>query len=152
MDEILALWRTAWRDDPATHEGRFYPFRNVRVLPKPARDIPIWMGGISDAAMERATRLADGYQAIGISVEDARTLVNRIREKTSDESFTVSVRLPWDQNEAAGAHSPSDMYEAAGVQHLLFDPHVQGFHGLPGGGGVDEWIAIAGQLATQLRF
>src|ERR1019366_325213 len=50
LEEILSLWRASWQDDPVSHEGDYYPFRDVRLLPKPARPIPIWLGGASDAA------------------------------------------------------------------------------------------------------
>ena len=35
------------------------------VVPRPARPIPIWLGGSSDAAFERAARLADGFIFFG---------------------------------------------------------------------------------------
>ena len=54
LDEIIDLFRVAWRDDPASHAGRFYPFHDIRILPKPAHDIPIWIGGASDLAFQRA--------------------------------------------------------------------------------------------------
>ena len=33
LDEMVALWRTAWRDDPASHDGRYYPFKNFACCP-----------------------------------------------------------------------------------------------------------------------
>src|SRR4029453_398907 len=41
LDEIIAPLRPPRRDDPATHQGRFYSFSDVRVLPKPAHEIPV---------------------------------------------------------------------------------------------------------------
>src|SRR6188508_1761535 len=43
LDEILALLRTAWQDDPATFAGEDYRFEDIRFLPKPAHRIPIWI-------------------------------------------------------------------------------------------------------------
>jgi probable F420-dependent oxidoreductase len=121
LDEIISLWRTAWRDDPATHVGEFYPFENIRVLPQPAHDIPIWLGGTSDAAIERAARMADGYHGIGQSPEDSAALVRRIRAIRPDESFTISMRLGWDPAvEAATVQANLAAYEAAGIQHILY--------------------------------
>jgi probable F420-dependent oxidoreductase len=121
LDEIISLWRTAWRDDPATHVGEFYPFQNIRILPKPAHHIPIWLGGTSDAAIDRAARLADGYHGIGVSPDDAAALVRRMRAIRPDESFTISMRLGWDpdvEQEAVQANLAA--YEAAGIQHVLY--------------------------------
>ena len=48
--------RTLWRDDVASFAGEFVGFDRVRVNPKPheGRQIPIMVGGNSDAALRRA--------------------------------------------------------------------------------------------------
>ena len=79
LDEMIDLFRTAWRDDPATHDGRYYSFSNIHVQPQPAHDVPIWIGGASDAAFARAFAKADGYHGIGVEPEQAAALVERIR-------------------------------------------------------------------------
>ena len=71
LDEMIDLFRTAWHDDPATHEGRWYSFTDIHVLPQPAHEIPIWIGGASDAAFARAFAKADGYHGIGVEPEQA---------------------------------------------------------------------------------
>ncbi len=72
LEEILALWQTAWHDDPATHVGDYYPFQQMRILPKPAHEIPVWLGGTSDVALQRALRLAQGYHGIGVEPRSRR--------------------------------------------------------------------------------
>ncbi len=52
-DEIIGLLRTCWHDDPATFAGEHYRFEDLRILPKPAHDIPIWVGGGVEAAYRR---------------------------------------------------------------------------------------------------
>jgi probable F420-dependent oxidoreductase len=142
LEEIIDLWRTAWRDDPASHEGEFYPFRNVRLLPKPAHEIPIWLGGTSDAAIQRAARLAEGYHGIGVEPKDAPDLVKRIRALRDDEAFTISLRVPWDsRTDDDTVRSQRDEYAAAGIQHVLYAPER---------GNVDAWVAGMEQLAGQL--
>jgi probable F420-dependent oxidoreductase len=142
LEEIIALWRTAWRDDPATHDGEFYPFRNVRLLPKPAHEIPIWLGGSSDAAIERAARLAAGYHGIGVEPKDAADLVRRIRDLRPEETFTISLRVPWDaRTDDATVRSQHEEYAAAGIQHLHYAPER---------GNLEAWLAGMEQLARQL--
>ncbi|MBV9660501.1 MAG: TIGR03619 family F420-dependent LLM class oxidoreductase [Acidimicrobiales bacterium] len=141
LEEIVEVWRTAWRDDPATHEGRFYPFRDVRVLPKPAHAIPIWLGGSSDAAISRATRLADGYHGVGVEPEDAPRLIERIRAGRPEESFTVSLRVRWDARVDDEAVAETlEAYSKAGIQHLHYAPER---------GDLDTWITNMERLATQ---
>ena len=143
LDEIIDLFRTAWRDDPATHEGKFYGFSDIRVLPRPARDIPVWVGGASDAALARAFHRGDGYAGIGVAPGDAHALVERIRAARPDDDFTISMRVSWD----AKVNTPEEIaeqraeYEAAGIQHLIAAPER---------GDIDAWLAgmetIAGAL------
>src|SRR5579883_3245916 len=53
-DEILEILRLCWTQDPATHQGRFYRFSDIRVLPQPAHPVEIWIGGAGEAAERRA--------------------------------------------------------------------------------------------------
>jgi len=142
LEEMISLFRTAWSDDPATHEGRFYPFHDIRVLPKPAHPIPIWLGGTSDAAIERAARLADGYHGIALEPEACAALVARLRERRPEESFTISLRIRWDaQTDGSEVSAAFEQYRSAGVQHLHYAPER---------GDLDSWLAGLEQLASQV--
>ena len=141
LEEIVDLWRTAWHDDPASHEGEFYPFREVRVLPKPAHEIPIWLGGTSDVAMARAARIGDGYHGIGVESKDAPALVDKIRAMRTDESFTISIRITWDARvDDDTVRAQLGEYQKAGVQHLHFAPER---------GDLEAWLTGMERLATQ---
>ena len=143
LDEIIDLFRTAWRDDPASHDGRYYAFEDIRLLPKPAHQIPIWVGGSSDQAYERATARGDGYHGIGVKPEEAKALVDRIRQTRSEYTFTISLRVPWDAKTTApdDIRDERETFEAAGIQHLVIAPTR---------GDLDAWLAgmetIAGAL------
>jgi probable F420-dependent oxidoreductase len=142
LEEILALWQTAWHDDPATHVGTYYPFKQMRVLPKPAHEIPVWLGGTSELALQRALRLAQGYHGIGVEPGGAAVLVERIRRDRPDESFIISLRVPCDPRlDEAEVRAAVGQYAAAGVQHLLFTPDR---------GDLETWLAGMAQLARQL--
>jgi len=142
LEEMLALWQTAWHDDPATHAGTYYPFQQMRILPKPAHEIPVWLGGTSDAALQRALRLAQGYHGIGVEPAAAAVLVERIRKERPDDSFTISLRIPWDaRSDDAEVRAAVEEYAKAGVQHLLFTPDR---------GDLETWLAGMAQLARQL--
>ncbi len=142
LEEILALWQTAWHDDPASHSGDYYPFDQIRLLPKPAHEIPLWLGGTSEAAVQRAIRLGDGYHGIGLEPPGAASLVERIRKDRPDEDFTVSLRIPWDaRTEDESVRAAVASYASAGIQHLLFTPDR---------GDLESWLAGMAQLARQL--
>jgi probable F420-dependent oxidoreductase len=142
LDEIIDLFRTAWRDDPATHQGRFYSFSDVRVLPKPAHQIPVWVGGRSDGAYRRATTRADGFHGVGHEPKDAQALVERLRASRPDDAFTISLRVPWDGDmEPDEIRAQFEAYAAAGVQHLLIAPER---------GHAESWLAGMRTLASVL--
>jgi alkanesulfonate monooxygenase SsuD/methylene tetrahydromethanopterin reductase-like flavin-dependent oxidoreductase (luciferase family) len=72
VEEGIALLRAFW-SGPVTHHGRFYHFDEVEVLPRPARRIPIVLAvnpvspdpKVTERAMRRVARLADGWQTDG---------------------------------------------------------------------------------------
>jgi probable F420-dependent oxidoreductase len=148
LDEILRLWRAAWTEDPCDHEGTFYPsFSDIHLLPKPAHPIPIWMGGLSESAQDRATRLADGYAGVGLTPIEARDLVTRLRARRPDESFTISMRIPIDDRRSAvQTQDLVHEYRLAGIQHLQFAPD----RGEPGRDGIRGWLSETERLAEAL--
>ena len=75
-DEIIDLLRACWRDDPTSFDGAHYQLDAMRVLPKPAHEIPIWVGGSSEPAYRRAVNQGDGFQAIGLKPDTAGPVVD----------------------------------------------------------------------------
>lgn len=71
-NESIAAIRAAWRSEVASHEGEIVRFRDVMVSPMPARPggPPIWVGGNSRRALDRAVRLGDGWIPWELTVED----------------------------------------------------------------------------------
>jgi len=63
--EQIEVLRRLWSEDLVTFEGRFHRMHAVNIMPPPVqRPIPIWLGGVSEAAVKRAARLADGWMPI----------------------------------------------------------------------------------------
>jgi alkanesulfonate monooxygenase SsuD/methylene tetrahydromethanopterin reductase-like flavin-dependent oxidoreductase (luciferase family) len=50
-------------------------------LPRPKRQIPIWLGGFSEAAYDRAARIADGFLFSGRTQTEAVQIKARIEAK-----------------------------------------------------------------------
>src|SRR4051794_20086417 len=64
-EEQIDLLRRLFTEPVVDFKGRFDRVDRAALVPRPARPIPIWMGGSSRAAFERAARLADGFMYIG---------------------------------------------------------------------------------------
>jgi len=124
MDEAIDLLRVAWSDDPVSFHGEFTSFDDIRVLPKPAHPIPIWIGGGSERAYRRATERGDGFHAVGIKPPDAVEIVKRIRRDRPEESFVISTRTGWDPQgmEPDLIKAERDEFEDAGVQYVVAAP------------------------------
>jgi probable F420-dependent oxidoreductase len=124
LDEILGLLRTAWRDDPATFSGDAYRFEDIRFLPKPAHEIPIWIGGGVEASFRRAVEHGDGFHVVGLKPPEVVPIVERLRRDRPEPEFTISARTGWDpQGMDPGLIREEDAaFEAAGVQHMVAAP------------------------------
>lgn len=71
QEEQVEVLRRLWCEDLVTFRGRFHELDRVSITPAPPqRPIPIWFGGSSDAAVDRAGRIGDGWMPI-IAPEDA---------------------------------------------------------------------------------
>ncbi len=62
-EEYLAVLRTLWADDVSSFDGEFYTVPAGRQYPKPVQKPgpQVLLGGMSQPAMERAGRMADGW-------------------------------------------------------------------------------------------
>lgn len=72
-DEYIAAMRALWANDGASFQGEFVNFHEVTCSPKPvAKNVPIVIGGHSEAAAKRAGRLGNGFfPSIGATVDTA---------------------------------------------------------------------------------
>lgn len=95
LDESIALMRKLWADGIVNFDGEFFHVKDSVFLPKPLKkQVPIWIGGASGAAIERAAKLGDGWHPVGIGVEALSNGVERL--KRSGREVTVSLRMSTD--------------------------------------------------------
>jgi len=62
-DAALGLVRALLSGETVDGDGEFFQFRRGRIRPVPEPAVPLVVGGRSDAALERAGRLGDGWLA-----------------------------------------------------------------------------------------
>lgn len=78
MDECIDVLRKVWMGGVAEHHGEFYDFGPIRMEPMPGYALPIYVGGGSAPALERAGRLADGWTGGGNMLDDVPALLAQI--------------------------------------------------------------------------
>src|SRR5918998_229359 len=62
FEEQVELMRRLWTEPVVTYEGQFHTVRGAGINPLPKqRPIPIWIGASAEAAIKRATVIADGF-------------------------------------------------------------------------------------------
>ena len=143
-DEILDVLAACWSTDPTTHHGSSYDFEDIRVLPKPAHEIEIWIGGSSEAAYRRAARHGSGFQVIGLKPDTVVEPIARLRRDHPDpNTFIISLRTGWDPLGMDPMEIATERiaFEAAGVQHVVAAPWRSD---------QDEWRESMRQLAAIL--
>ena len=140
LDEAIDLFRTVWRDDPASFHGEFTSFDDIRVLPQPVGPMPIWVGGHGEAAHRRAVQRGDGFQLIGVTPEQAAPVVQRLRAEQPEPSFTISLRTGWDPQGMDPSRIADERvaYAEAGVQHVVAAPWRRS---------LDDWLRSMDLLA-----
>jgi probable F420-dependent oxidoreductase len=96
VNEAIDVVRTLWRDTPASFDGRFWRFQSVSIDPKPVQQPPpIWIGGRSDAALQRAGRQGDGWVSYVVQADRYAQSLAKIRAAAeaagrSLDSFTAA--------------------------------------------------------------
>ena len=57
----IALMRKLWTEPLVTYADKDHKVDRAGLCPMPRRSIPIWLGGFSKPAFDRAARIADGF-------------------------------------------------------------------------------------------
>ncbi len=124
LDEAIEIMRAAWGADPVAHQGNHYAFDELKVQPKPAHRIPIWIGGGSEATFRRAASVGDGFHAISTEPADLAPIIARLRESRPGDDFVISYRTGWDPQgmDPGLIAEEAEAYAEAGVQHVVSAP------------------------------
>ncbi len=80
----IELLRKLWAEDVIDHEDADHRIERAGILPRPKRQIPIWLGGFSEAAYERACRIGDGFLFAGRAQEQAVQLKAKMMARLSE--------------------------------------------------------------------
>lgn len=121
-DEMVEIMRLLWSGEMVDYQGKHYQFERLEMNPAPSEYIPMWVGGISDAAMKRAARLGDGWVTDLQTSDEIIACIDKIkawRKEYGRDQLPFSVMA-----------TPSDAWdidgykrlEEAGVTHILTMP------------------------------
>ena len=139
MDEGIAMMRAVWTDDPVTFEAKYIPamVRNMRMQPRPEKPIPIWIGGTSEPALQRALK-HEGWHGSRCTPEQAAPVVKRLRAERPEPEFAISLRAAWDGRDDGALRDRLQGYEGVGVGHVLVEPFERE---------LDDWLRAVERIA-----
>ncbi len=178
-DEAIALLRLLLEQDEVSFSGKFYRYDGPGAHPRPAKPIPLWIGGNTKAAFRRTARLGDGWlgsmvgpdaagsarKAIeaelaetGRSIEDDHygiTLMLRLGPPDDPVAAKAMARMAARMPEAIRA-SASDMFvtgtpaQAAASLRRYVDAGISKFVLIPMAENVGELIDQTARLAAEV--
>ena len=147
-DEWIAIFKQLWTRSPASFDGTFYQYANIRCEPFPVQKPhpPIWVGGHSRAALRRTARFGDGWHPVGavaaspLPPQEMRAHLDTLKRLTEAEgrdfsSIEISYKAPLydtgipspDGSRRPFSGAADDIagdiqtFAAIGVDELIFD-------------------------------
>ena len=118
-DEGLDIIAALWRGEEVTFEGEFYNYERVRISPVPLQQpLPLWIGGSSEAAINRTARIGTGWQAAAESPEEAGETVDKILARVKNlgrtmdpEHFGIGINFRFGSHEDEPVRQAVERYE-----------------------------------------
>lgn len=89
MNEQIPFLRRLWTETPFEWEGKFDRIDRGNLIPRPRTQIPIYVGGFSEAAYRRGAKLGDGFLFAGAGVRDILPGWARVKELLIEEGRKV---------------------------------------------------------------
>ena len=84
QEEQIEVLRRLFTDPVVDFTGSFHRIDRAALNPKPTRPIPIWLGGSSEVAFDRAARIADGFIFFGGGIDHAVDSWSNMRARLAD--------------------------------------------------------------------
>ncbi|MCS7145159.1 MAG: LLM class F420-dependent oxidoreductase [Nitrososphaerota archaeon] len=121
-EEAIKLMRTLWSSERPVFKGNFYRVEDAVFEPLPPQrgGPPIWLGGNSGVALERALRLAEGWHVTGMHPEDFGEMVRGASERAKP-GFVFSARLSVE----LGGKGPKEYVSALGDRRFILGGEVE---------------------------
>jgi probable F420-dependent oxidoreductase len=89
-DEALEIISRLWAGETLTYEGKHFRLKGAMIAPVPVQpDLPMWIGGSSDAAIKRTARVGTGWQAGAETPETVGAVIAGIKAALVETGRTI---------------------------------------------------------------
>ena len=119
LDEQVELLRKLWTTPVLDYQGRYHRVDRAGILPLPAKPIPIWFGGFSGPAIQRAAKTGDGF-LFGASNAAMLGFCNRLREElaaSGRKGFEIDTITGFGEG-PDGWRAAAEAWKRAGATHF----------------------------------
>ena len=94
LDEQIDYLRRLWSEPIIDWRGQFHRISRGSILPRPRRQIPIWVGGFSEPAFRRGAKRGDGFLFAG-NIDAAFEGKERVRHYAAEAGRSLD-GFGWD--------------------------------------------------------
>jgi probable F420-dependent oxidoreductase len=128
-DEALRVFKAMWTQRAPRFEGEFFRVADAGAEPKPLQEPhpPIWVGGVSKAALRRVVAFGDGWHAMSsrtpAEVRASVAELRRLAERAGRAFDGIELSMRFELSEAVLAEGVPAVvdrlgeYERAGIRH-----------------------------------
>ena len=121
-EEMLAVMNKLWTGGPVAHHGEWYQFDTLQMSPGIGTPPPLYWGGKSAPALQRAARLCDGWFGPPCLIDETLALRSQL-----DHELLAAGRDPaqfdiWARAVEAMGPDIIARYRDAGFKHLAIRP------------------------------
>jgi alkanesulfonate monooxygenase SsuD/methylene tetrahydromethanopterin reductase-like flavin-dependent oxidoreductase (luciferase family) len=89
-DEALEIMARLWSQESVSFAGRCFTLDDAAISPRPVQQpLPLWVGGSSEAAIDRTARFGTGWQAGIETAEQIAPVIRAIKERSVSVGRTI---------------------------------------------------------------
>jgi probable F420-dependent oxidoreductase len=124
FEEQIELMRKLWTERVVTFDGQFDTVQAAGINPRPIHQpIPIWIGASAEAAIKRATKIADGFLPLRPLEGGWQTTMDKIHTWLGEagrdaHTFGIEGRLDAAQGTPDDWRKVVEMWRGFGASHL----------------------------------
>jgi probable F420-dependent oxidoreductase len=119
-DEALEIVSRLWQGERLTYAGRHFRLTDAAISPLPAQaQLPMWIGGSSDAAVRRTAKYGTGWQAgsdtpetVGRVIAAIKTAAAGLGRAIDEDHYGAAFAFRFGAPDDAGAARMMERYEA----------------------------------------
>lgn len=126
--EMVALMRRCWSGEIVDFQGEYYQVSGFRMYPTPLRrNIPVFWGGHSDAAIKRCALTGDGWHPTQITLEQLKVGLDKLRNYCTrfDRDFKTIPIIARPGNTYQVTEESHARHLELGVTHLVADTPIK---------------------------